>query len=103
MTAAERETGDAGCRDDSKRHGLAEGLGGVIDFAGGATRARPHCPIFGIDSHALHCRQVDDQAVVDAAETWTVVSAAANSDRKLIVPAEIHRSDHVSDIGASGN
>ena len=26
MTAAERETGDAGCRDDSERHGLAEGL-----------------------------------------------------------------------------
>ena len=31
------------------------------------------------------------------------MAAAANGDRELVVPAEIHRRDHVGDVGASGD
>ena len=103
VTAAQREPGDAGGRDDPEWHGLTEGLGRVIDVAGRAARAHSHRLVLGVDPHALHRRQVDDQAVVDAAETRAIVAAAANGDRELVVPAEIDRGDHVGDVGASGD
>jgi hypothetical protein len=103
MAAAQRESGDAGGRDDPERHGLTEGVGRVIDVAGRAARARPDRLLLWVDPHALHCREVDDQAVVDAAETRTIVSATANGDGELIVPAEIHRHDDICDVGAMGD
>ena len=103
VTAAQRQPGDAGGRDDPERHGLTEGLGRVIDVAGRAARAHSHRPVLGIDPHALHRRQVDDQAVIDAAKTRTIVAAAANGDRELVVAAEIHRRDDISDVRASGD
>ena len=75
----------------------------MIDVAGRATGAHSHRLLLGADFHALHRRQVDDQAVVDAAETRTIVASAANGDRKLVVPAEIHRRDHIGDVRASGD
>ena len=46
-------------------------------------------------------RQVDDQPVVDAAEPGTVVAAAADGDRQLVVAPEVDRRDHVADVGAA--
>ena len=82
--------------------GLTEGLGA-------RGRRRRWCSpaptltvlFFGIDPYALHHRQIDDQAIIDAAETRTIVAAAANGDRKLVVPAEIHGRDDIGDIRAS--
>ena len=103
VTAAQREPGDAGRREDPEGDGLTEGLGRVIDVAGRAARAHSHRPVLGVDPYALHRRQVDDQAVIDAGETRTIVASAANGDRKLVVPAEIHRRDHIGDVRASGD
>ena len=75
----------------------------MIDVAGRATRAHSHRLLLGVDPHALHRRQVDDQAVFDAAETRTIVAAAANGDRELVVAAEIHGRDDIADIRASGD
>ena len=76
-------------------------MGGVIDVAGGAAGPTRTVRLRRIDAHALHRRQVDDQSVVDAAEPGSVVAAAANGDGKLVVAAEIHRRDHVGDVGAA--
>jgi hypothetical protein len=37
------------------------------------------------NAHALHHRQVDDKALVNAAESGSVMAAAADSDSKLVV------------------
>ena len=75
----------------------------MIDVAGRATRAHSHRLLLGVDPHALHRRQVDDQAVIDAAETRTIVAAAANGDRELVVAAEIDGRDDIADIRASSD
>ena len=79
--AAEGQAGDAGGRDDAERHGQAEGVGGMVDVARRAARLDPHGAARRVDAHALHQRQVDDQAVVAAAEARAVVAAAADRDR----------------------
>ena len=103
VTAAQRQARDAGRREDPEGDGLTEGLGRVIDVAGRAARAHSHRLVLGVDPHALHRRQVDDQAVIDAGETRTIVAAAANGDRELVVAAEIHRRDDIGDVRASGD
>jgi hypothetical protein len=103
MTAAEREPCDAGRRDNPEGDGLTECMSRVIDVAGRATRPHSHRLLLGVDSHALHRRQVDDQAVVDAAETRTIVAAPANGDRELVVAAEIDGRNDIADIRASSD
>jgi hypothetical protein len=75
----------------------------MIDVAGGAACTHSHRPVLGVDPHAPHRRQVDDQAVIDAAQTGTIVPAAANGDGELVVPPKIHRGDHIGDVAAPSN
>src|ERR1700722_3008226 len=75
----------------------------MIDVAGRAARAHSHRPVLGVNPHPPHRRQVDDQAVIDAAQTGTIVPAAANGDGELVAPPEIHRRDDIGDVGASGD
>jgi hypothetical protein len=103
VSAAQRQARDAGRRDDPEGHRLTEGLGSVIDVASRAARAHSHRRLLGVDSHALHRRQVDDQAVIDAAETRTIVAAPANGDRELVLAAEIHGRDDIADIRTSSD
>ena len=86
--AAERQAGDAGGRDDAERHGQPEGVGGVVDVARRAARLDAHRPVRRIDAHALHHRQIDDQAVVAAAEAGAVVAAAADRDQQALLAAK---------------
>ena len=78
-------------------------MGGVVDVALGAARANPRRAGSRIDAHALHSRQVDDQAVVDAGEPRPVVAAAAYGDEQVIVAPEIYRRDHVGDIDTASD
>ena len=98
MTAAQRQARDAGCRDDAGGHGQPKGMRGVVDVALGAARANPRRTGHRIDAHALHGRQVDDEAVVDAGKPGSVMTATANRNAEVIVAPEIHRRHHVGDI-----
>ena len=75
----------------------------MIDVAGRATRAHSHRLLLGVNSHALHRRQIDDQAAFDAAETRTIVAAPPNRDRELVVAAEFDGRNNIGDVGASGD
>ena len=103
VPAAQGEPRDAGRRDDPERHRLLERLRRMIDVAGGATRTHSDGPVFWIDPDALHQRQVDDQTVIDAGETGRVMPASANSDRQLVLAAEIHRRHDIGHISAFGD
>ena len=102
-TAAKREAGDTGRRDNAGRHGEPIDMRGMVDIALGATGADADCAGGGINSHAFHHRHVDHQPVVDTTKTWPVVSASADRDLEIVLPCKNDRSDNVSDVGASCN
>lgn len=99
--AAECQSGNAGCRNDSEGDRKAECMGGVIDVAGRATRLDAHRRGFWIYAHPFHCRKVNHQSVVAAAEARTIVAAAAYSDEQALIAAEIHRRHNIGNIGAA--
>ena len=103
MPAAQRQAGDAGGRNDARRDGQAEGMGSVVDVALRAAGANAGRAGLGVDAHAFHLRQVDDQAIVHAAKARPVVAAAPDGDGQAVVAPEIDRGDHVGDVGAAGN
>ena len=71
--ATEGESGDAGGRDDAEGYGETVGMSGVVDVAGGAAGGDAHGSVLDVDADPAHPGQVDDQPVVHAAETGTVV------------------------------
>ena len=76
---------------------------GMIDVALRAAGLSPHGAGRGIDAHALEARQIDDETVVAAAETRSVVSAAADRDQEILSAAEVHRRNHVGHVRAARN
>ena len=82
--AAQRETADAGGRDDAGRDGQAEGVRRVIDVAPQRAAAGEHRLLLRIDAHVSHRRQIDHQPVVADAEAAGVVAAAADRDEQLV-------------------
>jgi hypothetical protein len=75
----------------------------MVDVALGASGADPRRAGNRVDAHALHRRQVDDQAVVDAGKPRAIVAAAPNGDAQLVVATEIHRRYHVGDIDTASD
>ena len=101
--AAQGQPAHAGGRDDAEGYGEAEGMGGVVDIARGTAGFDANGPRGWVDMHALHTREVDDQAILDAAQARTIVAAAANGDVELVVASEIDGGDDVGDVGAAGD
>ena len=101
VPAAERQPGDAGGRDRARGHREPERVCRVIDIALGAARLDAHRARGRIDAHALHCREVDHQAVVAAAEAGAVMAAAADREQEAVLAREGHGGDHVGDVQSS--
>ena len=78
-------------------------MGRMVDVALGTAGADPHGAARGIDAHAFHRREVDHEPIIAAAEARAVVAAATHRNKKVVVPAEIHRRDDVGDIEAPRN
>ena len=97
--ATQREPGDAGASNDAERHREAEGVRRMVDRPGvqpGPTRTAGG----RIDPHALHWREVDDEPVVAAAESGTVVAAAADGEQQTLLAGELHGGDDVGRVRA---
>ena len=101
MTAAQREPGNAGGRDDPGRRRQAERMGRVIEIALRATRFDPCRARRRVDPDASHRRHVDDQSVVDAAEPRPVMTAAPDRDGLAALASEIDGRDHIRHVGAA--
>ena len=54
-----------------------------------------------VDADAAHLRQVDDQAVVAAAEAGAVVAAAADREQQLVLAGVVDRGHDVGGVGAA--
>jgi len=103
MAAAQRQACNAGGRNDAERDGKSEGMGGVVNIARNAPGADPHSPVYGVDAYTLHHRQVDDETVIDAAETGSVMATAAYGNEEATVAAEIDGRDDIGGVCALGN
>ena len=55
----------------------------------------------GIDADAVHRREVEHEAVVDAAEAGAVVAAAADGELEPLAAAEVDRGADVGDVAAA--
>ena len=77
--------------------------GGVVQIAQRAPALDAGGARVGIDAHAVHRREVDDQPVVDSAQPGAVVAAAADGDEDVVVSREVDRGDDVGDVDAVGD
>jgi hypothetical protein len=57
--------------------------------------------VLRVDADRAQAREVDHQAVVDAAEAGAVVAAAADRRVEALLAAEVDRRDHVGDVDAA--
>ena len=98
--AAERQAAQTRGRDDAARRRRARTHASHGRHRPGAAppAATADGRDVGIDSDSAHARQVDDEAVVDAAQAAAIVAAAADGDVEALLASEPHRGDHVRDI-----
>ena len=101
--SAEGKSGDARRRHDAERNGEAESMRRVVDVARRAAGFDADCAAARVDANAFHRRKIDRQPVVDAAESRTVVAAAADRDWHRLLAAEVHGGDDVGRVGAPGD
>ena len=99
----EREPGDAGVTHDSAGGGQTVRLRLVIDVAPQRTTLHPGPAVGGIDSHAPHRREVDDDPVVANGGAGHVVASTPYGDLQIVVAGETYGRDHVGGPDASGD
>jgi hypothetical protein len=86
--ATERQPADAGRRDDPRRRRTAMLRRHAVDVAPGGAAPDSDRVRVRIDNHVGHPGEVDDDAVVDDAQSGTVVAAAADGDRRVVGACE---------------
>jgi hypothetical protein len=99
--AAERETADAGGRDDAARRGEAVLARGSVDLPPRAPAADAHRPRGRVDVDLLEGGEVDDDAVVARSQPAAVVAAAAYGERQVACAGEGDHRGHVVGAGAA--
>jgi hypothetical protein len=100
---AEREPGHSGVAHDAAGGGHTVHLRLVIDVAPQRATLHPGAAVGGIDSHAPHRREVDDDPVVANGGARHVVASAPYGDLQIVVAGETHGRDHVGGPDASGD
>src|SRR5690606_16379107 len=101
--AAGREAGDAGVAHDAAGRRQAVRLRLVVDVAPERAALHPRRARGGIDVHAAHRREVDDDAAVADGGARHVVASAAYGDLQVVVAGEAHGRDDVGSSDAAGD
>ena len=99
--AVERQPGDAGLGDDPAGGGQAKRRGHLVDVGPGRAALNVHGARGGVEAHAAHLREIDDQAVVAHGSAGHVVPTAANGERQLVLVGEAHGGRDVVGVGAA--
>src|SRR3954447_3222529 len=102
-SAAQRQSTNTSCGNDSARGSKSERMGGVIDVAPDTSAANRGGARSRIDPRVFDRREVDYQTVITNSQTARVVSATSDRDEQIIVSSEIHRTYYVCDIDAPCN
>src|SRR5687767_15600780 len=88
---------------DSAGSGQTVRLRLVVYVTPQRTTLHPGPALGGIDSHAPHRREVDDDPVVANGGARHVVASAPYGDLQIVVAGGTHRRDHVGGSDASGD
>src|SRR5262245_3946399 len=103
MTAAERQSGNAGRTDHAAGRGHTKRLGLMVEFAPrepsfGATR-----PVVRADMEAFHTREVKHQATLAPCNAGQAVAPAPHGYPQLVLAGEPDAGEDVRDTGAAGD
>ena len=99
--AAQCEAGYPGGGDDAGRHRQPVDMCRMVDITLRAAGANADGALARIDTDALHHAHVDHQPVVDAAETRSVVTPAADGDTQIVVASKFDRRHNVRGVHAA--
>lgn len=99
--AAERQSGDAGGRDNPARRRQPKRVRRVIESAPGAAAFGADRSRLRIDTNTVHLREIDHDAVVVRAEARHAMRAAANGKVQALLARELDGGHDVGDIRAS--
>ena len=100
QAAAERQSADAGARNNPSGNGQAEGMRGVIHIAPDASAADTNRTSCRIHMNVLDAGEVDGQGIVGDAEAAGIVPATADGDPQSAGSSEFHRRDHIGHVHA---
>jgi hypothetical protein len=100
---AKGESGDSGVAHDPAGGGQTVRLRLVVNIAPQRTTLHPGAAVGGIDPHAPHRREVDNDAVVANSSARDVMASAPYGDLQIVVAGEPDGSDHVGGADASGD
>ena len=79
----------------------SERVRGVVEVAPRAPALGADRALLGVHADPLHVRQVDHDPAVADRVAGHVVAPAPDRDRQPLLAGEVHRSDHVGDVGAA--
>jgi hypothetical protein len=92
---AKGQAGDSGVAHDSAGRGQTVCLRLLVIVTPERTTLHPGPAVGGIDPHAPHRREVDDEPVVANGGARHVVASAPYGDLQIVVASETHGRDHV--------
>ena len=89
-SAAQGQSADASCGNDSARRRESERMCGMINVAPDASAADCNGASLRIDSRVFDRREIDHQTVIANSQTACVVAAAADGDKQIVISGEFH-------------
>src|SRR5262245_66463222 len=98
---AQGQSTNASGGDNTTGRGQAKGMRGVIHISPGTAPLNADRTCHGIDAHALHTREIDDQTIIAHAKTTGIVAATAHGDEHGVIANEMDCSDDVGDMGTT--
>ena len=98
--ASEGEAADSGSRHYATWGGEAKSVGRVIHLSPDAAAFDASGAPFRVYVHALHLREVYNEAAVADTQAGAVVPAA-DGEEQAVLAGEVDRDDHVSNVGAA--
>src|SRR5690606_15012732 len=101
--ATEREAGDTRLRDVAGRRHEIVLLGGVVDIGEGCAALYVGNSGLGININTPHQRAIDDDAIVDGAESSDAMTAPAHRNRQPLLAPEVDRGKDIVNAGAAGD
>src|SRR6266446_1261164 len=99
--SAERQTANAGRRNNSARSSKAEHMGGMIDIAPRASSADCYCPRGRVNPRIFHRREINDQTVIADSQPSRVMSSTANGEKQLVFSSKVYCANYICHIRAT--
>src|SRR3989304_2595961 len=98
---AEAEPRDACGGDDAAGSVQPEGMCRVVEVPPGAAALGQDGPLLRVHPDPLHGREVDDETIIDCAESGHVVAATADGKGQAVVAGKVDGSDDVRHVPAA--